>query len=154
VAVATTGFREIPGRGYSALLPATSRYPYWGIGRTFGNQWGSPAVNFRNPTGATRDRELSAVQRAGNRFGVTSVVFALLAALCAAFPDLVPAAWAFGPMGVALGSTGLVHWLRGAATNRDDALIGAGLAYLVVMVLCCRLAAAYPWPAVPLTGVP
>jgi hypothetical protein len=39
---------------------------------------------------------------------------------------------------------------NGEATNRDDALIGAGLAYLVVMVLFLRLAVAHPMPVAPM----
>lgn len=102
-------------------------------------------------TRTARERGLSAVQRAGNRFGVASVVFALLAALCTYYSDLEPVAWAFGPMGIALGGTGFVRWLNGEATNRDDALIGAGLAYLVVMVLFFRLSVAYPMPVPPMS---
>lgn len=102
-------------------------------------------------TRTTRERELSAVQRAGNRFGVAAVVFALLAALCTYYSELEAAAWAFGPMGIALGGTGCTRWLNGEATNRDDALIGAGLAYVVVMVLFFRLAVAYPMPLAPMS---
>jgi hypothetical protein len=110
-------------------------------------------VEFEELSGATRtarERKLSAVQRAGNRFGVSAVVFALLAALCTYYSELEPAAWAFGPVGIALGGTGFVRWLNGEATNRDDALIGAGLAYLVVMVLFFRLALGYPMPVAPM----
>jgi hypothetical protein len=39
---------------------------------------------------------------------------------------------------------------NGEATNRDDALIGAGLAYRVVMVLFLRLAVAHPMPVAPM----
>lgn len=102
-------------------------------------------------TRTTRERELSAVQRAGNRFGVAAVVFALLAALCTYYSELEAAAWAFGPMGIALGGTGFTRWLNGEATNRADALIGAGLAYVVVMVLFFRLAVAYPMPLAPMS---
>jgi hypothetical protein len=110
-------------------------------------------VEFEDLSGTTRtagERELGAAQRAGNRFGVAAVVFALLAASCTYWSELEPAAWAFGPVGIALGGTGFVRWLNGEATNRDDALIGAGLAYLVVMVLLFRLAAAYPMPGAPM----
>ncbi len=103
---------------------------------------------FDNPPGASRAHgEPSTVQRAGNRFGVAAVVFGLLSVLCLGFSDLQPAAWAFAPMGTVLGGTGLALWFRGEATNRDDALIGVGLSYLVVMVLVCRLAAAFMLPA-------
>lgn len=109
-------------------------------------------MNFSNPSGATRvDRELTTVQRAGNRFGVAAVAFALLAVLCLGFSDLQPAAWAFAPMGTVLGGTGLSLWFRGEATNRDDALIGVSLSYLEVMVLVCRLAAAYMMPELSAT---
>jgi hypothetical protein len=110
-------------------------------------------VEFEDLSGATRtaqERELSAVQRAGNRFGVAAVVFALLAALCTYYSELEPAAWAFGPMGIVLGGTGFARWLRGEATNRDDALIGAGLAYVVVVVLFFHLALAHPMPVAPM----
>jgi hypothetical protein len=109
-------------------------------------------VEFEELSGATRTArgELSAVQRAGNRFGVAAVVFALLAALCTYYSELEPAAWAFGPVGVALGGTGFVRWLNGEATNRDEALIGAALAFCVVMVLFFRLAVAHPMPAAPM----
>jgi hypothetical protein len=110
-------------------------------------------VEFEDLSGTTRtagERELSVVQRAGNRFGVVAVVFALLAASCTCWSELEPAARAFGPVGIALGGTGVVRWLNGEATNRDDALIGAGLAYLVVMVLLFRLAVAYPMPVAPM----
>ena len=63
-------------------------------------------------------------------------------------------AWAFAPMGLALGGTGLVLWVRGRATNRDDALIGAGLSYVVVMVLLFQLAATLPAAADRATPMP
>lgn len=110
-------------------------------------------MEFEELSGTTRtarEPELSAVQRAGNRFGVAAVVFALLAALCTYYSELESAAWAFGPVGIALGGTGFVRWLNGEATNRDDALIGAGLAYLVLMVLFFRLAVAHPMPVAPM----
>ena len=110
-------------------------------------------MEFEELSGATRtarESELSAVQRAANRFGVASVVFALLAALCTYYSELEPAAWALGPVSIALGGTGFVRWLNGEATNRDDALIGAGLAYLVVAVLFFRLAVAHPMPLAPM----
>jgi hypothetical protein len=111
-------------------------------------------VNHTNRTGTVR-REPSPVQRAGNRFGVTAVVFALLAGLCAASPGLRQVAWALAPVGVALGGIGLVLWSRGRATNRDDALIGAGLAYVVLMVLLCQVAATLPTvPTAPLPDTP
>ena len=111
-------------------------------------------MEFEDLSGTMRtaqERELSAVQRAGDRFGVAAVVFALLAALCTYYSELEPAAWVFGPMGIALGGAGFVRWLNGEATNRDDALIGAGLAYVVVMVLFFRLAVAYPLPVAPMS---
>jgi hypothetical protein len=112
-------------------------------------------VEFEDLSGATRtSRECGAVQRAGNRFGVAAVVFALLAALCTYWSELEAAAWVFAPMGIALGGTGFVRWLNGEATNRDDALIGAGLAYVVVMVLFFRLAVAYPVPLYPMPLYP
>lgn len=55
------------------------------------------------------------------------------------------------PDGIGLGGAGFVRWLDGEATNRDDALIGAGLAYVVVMVLFFRLAIAYPMPVAPMS---
>jgi hypothetical protein len=114
---------------------------------------GAGTVEFEELSGTTRtarEPELSAVQRAGNRFGVAAVVFALLAALCTYYSELESAAWAFGPVGITLGGTGFVRWLNGEATNRDDALIGAGLAYLVLMVLFFRLAVAHPMPVAPM----
>lgn len=104
-------------------------------------------MNYRNSSDTTRDRELTPAQRAGDRFGVTAVAFALLAGLCTAFPDLEPVAWALDPIALALGGTGLMLWMNGRATNRDDALIGTGLAYLVVTVLLCTFAASHPVPA-------
>ena len=88
--------------------------------------------------------QLSAQQRAGNRFGVVSVVLALLAGLCAAVATLRPMAWTFAPMGLALGGTGLLLWVHGKATNRDDSIIGAGLSFVVVMALLFQLAATFP----------
>lgn len=111
-------------------------------------------MEFEDLSGTTRtaqEPELGPVQRAGNRFGVAAVVFALLAALCTYWSELEAAAWAFGPMGIGLGGAGFVRWLDGEATNRDDALIGAGLAYVVVMVLFFRLAIAYPMPVAPMS---
>lgn len=80
------------------------------------------------------------------------MVFALLAGLCAAVAALRPMAWAFAPIGLALGGTGFALWLSGKATNRDDSIIGAGLSFLALMVLLCQLAAAFP--AVPALPVP
>ena len=114
-------------------------------------------MEFEDVSGAmrtARGSELSAVQRAGNRFGVASVVFALLAALCTYCSDLEQAAWAFAPMGLVLGGAGVSRWLNGEATNRDDALIGAGLAYLVLVVLSFRLAVAHPMPVASLPAGP
>jgi hypothetical protein len=104
-------------------------------------------VNSPDPSKSTRTTpgpELTARQRAGNRFGVVSVVFALLAGLCSAVAALRPMAWAFAPIGLALGGTGVALWLNGRATNRDDAIIGAGLSFLVIMVLLFQLAATFP----------
>jgi hypothetical protein len=112
-------------------------------------------VNFPDPTKATRTSpgpELSAQQHAGNRFGVVAVFLALLAGLCAAVPELRSMAWAFAPMGMALGGTGFALWLNGRATNRDDAIIGAGLSFLVIMVLLVQLAA--PFPPMPIAPMP
>jgi hypothetical protein len=95
---------------------------------------------------------LSARQRAGNRFGAISVVFALLAGLCTAVAALRPMAWAFAPIGLALGGTGIVFWLHGRATNRDDAIIGVGLSFLVVMALLFQLAASFP--TIPIAPLP
>ena len=111
-------------------------------------------MNSPDPSKSTRTTpgpELTAQQRAGNRFGAVSVVFALLAAMCTAVAALRPMAWAFAPIGLALGGTGFVLWLSGRATNRDDATIGAGLSFLVVMVLLFQLAATFPpMPIAPL----
>lgn len=111
-------------------------------------------MNSPDPSESTRTTpgpEPTEQQRAGNRFGLVSVVFALLAGLCAAVAALRLMAWAFAPMGLALGGTGFVLWLSGRATNRDDAILGAGLSFLVLLVLCFQLAAAFPvLPIAPL----
>jgi hypothetical protein len=109
-------------------------------------------MKFRRPSGAAvRDRGLTPVQRAGNRFGVAGVCLALLGLLCASVSDLEPAGWAFAPMAMVLGGTGLVLWLRDEATNRTDAMIGAGLGYVVLMVLLFKLAVAYPLTVLPVS---
>lgn len=108
---------------------------------------------FRNSSLRARNEAPTPQQRAGNRFGVTAVAFALLAGFAMAVPGLGPVAWALAPMAVLLGSVGGVLWVGGRATNRDDALIGAGLGYLLVTVLLCQVVAAYPvpvgWMSVP-----
>ena len=90
--------------------------------------------------------ELTAVQRAGNRFGVVSVAFALLAGLGAAFDELTQLAWALAPFSIVLGVAGLQYCLTSRATNRADVLIGLAIAVAVMCVLVVQVSVAYPLP--------